>query len=110
MENHKSLLMAKQTDKSADFEIEKVAELSRLNLKPEEKKKLEQDLEAILKYVRKLESLNTQKTEPTSHVLDLENVFRPDEVVPSNIRDKVLGHAPSRDGHFFKVPKIVERD
>ena len=92
------------------FEIEKIAELARLSLKPEEKKKLEKDLDAILAYVEKLKSLNTDKVEPTSHVLDLENVFRPDQVKPSNVRDNVLNHAPSREGKFFKVPKVVEKE
>ena len=92
------------------FEIEKIAELARLNLKSEEKAKLEKDLEAILGYVQKLDSLDTKNIEPTSHVLDLENVFRPDQVKPAKIRDEVLDHAPLREGKFFKVPKVVERE
>ena len=93
-----------------EFEIEKVAELARLNLKPDEKKKLQKDLASILEYVKKLESLPTREIEPTSHVLNLENVFRPDTVKPSEIRDEVLEHAPMREGKFFKVPKVVERE
>ena len=91
------------------FDINKVAELARLNLKPEEKQKLAQDLGAILDYVKKLEKLDTSKVEPTSHVLDMENVFRPDEVKPSNAAEKALDHAPQTEGCFFKVPKIVQR-
>ena len=91
------------------FEIEKIAELARLDLAPEEKKKLEKDLEAILEYVKKLESLPTAGVEPTSHVLNLENVFRPDEAKPCGIRDEVLKHAPLAEGKFFKVPKVVEK-
>ncbi len=93
-----------------EFQIEKIAELARLNLKPEEKDKLKKDLESILGYVKNLESLDTQNVEPTSHVLNMENVFRPDEVKLSDVRDKVLDHAPLREGKFFKVPKTVERD
>jgi aspartyl-tRNA(Asn)/glutamyl-tRNA(Gln) amidotransferase subunit C len=93
-----------------EFKIEKVAELARLNLKPEEKQKLEKDLGAILDYVKKLERLDTSKVEPTSHVLNMENVFRPDEVRPSEAAEKALEHAPQTEGSFFKVPKIVHRD
>lgn len=93
-----------------NFDIHKVAELARLNLKPEEAQKIAKDLSAILEYVKKLESLDTGNVQPTSHVLNLENVFRPDTVRPSEVRDKVLDHAPLRDGHFFKVPKIVEKE
>lgn len=93
-----------------EFEISKIAELARLNLKPEEQEKLKKDLEAILGYVKKLGSLATDKIEPTSHVLDLENVFRPDQVKPFQVRDQALEHAPLREGKFFKVPKVVERE
>ena len=92
------------------FEIEKIAELARLKLDPEEKKKLEKDLASILSYVKKLDSLNTQAIEPTSHVLNLENVFRADEVVVKKVRDEALNHSPLREGKFFKVPKVVERE
>ncbi len=93
-----------------DFQIEKIAELARLNLKPEEKKKLAADITAILAYVKKLDSLDTKNIKPTSHVLDLENVFREDTAKPSEVREDALSHAPSREGKFFKVPKVVEKE
>lgn len=92
-----------------EFKIERVAELARLNLKPEEKQKLKKDLGAILEYVKKLEKLDTSSVEPTSHVLDLKNVYRKDEARVSNAAEKALEHAPNADGRFFKVPKIVQR-
>lgn len=92
------------------FEIEQIAELARLSLKPEEKAKLKKDLESILTYVEQLKSVPTDPVEPTSHVLNLENVFRPDEVRPSDIRDEILKHAPHREGNFFKVPKVIEQE
>ena len=92
-----------------EFDINKIADLARLNLKPDEKQKLERDLGAILDYVKKLDALDTKQVEPTSHVLNMENVFRADEVKPSNAAQKALEHAPQTEGHFFKVPKIVQR-
>lgn len=93
-----------------EFHIDRVAELARLNLKSEEKQKLETELGAILDYVKKLDNLDTSKVEPTSHVLNMENVFRPDEVRSSDAAVRALEHAPHADGRFFKVPKIVHRD
>jgi len=90
------------------IDIKQVAELARLNLKPEEQGKLEKDLNAILAYVEQLQELNTQKVEPTSHVLPLENVFRKDLTKPVQIREQVFKHAPKREGKFFKVPKVIE--
>ena len=92
------------------FDIEKIAELARLHLKPDEKKKLEKDLESILAYVEQLKAVNTDKVEPTSHVLNIENVFRPDEVHPTEVRDEALKHAPLTDGKFFKVQKVVDKE
>lgn len=93
---------------SERMNIDQVAELSRLKLKPEEREKLSKDLEAILSYVDQLQELDTKITEPTSHVLPLENVYRADEVKPSDVREEVLKHAPKREGSFFKVPKVIE--
>ncbi len=93
-----------------DFNINQVAKLARLKLAPDEGAKLAKDLGAILDYVKNLEKLDTQNVEPTSHVLNLENVYRPDEVKKSGARDKVLKHAPASDGFFFKVPKTVQRE
>lgn len=92
-----------------DFEIDKIAELARLHLKPEEAAKLKRDLESILGYVKKMEALNTQDVPPTSHVLEMENVFRPDELKPSDVREEALKQAPAREGNFFKVPKVVDK-
>ena len=93
-----------------DFDIDKVADLGRLSLRPEEKSKLAKDLGNILQYVKQLEALDTREVEPTSHVLNLENVFRKDEAKLSDVRDAALSHAPLKDGKFFKVPKTVERE
>jgi len=92
------------------FDIDKVAALARIRLKPEEKAKLQKDLDSILAYVAKLKEINTDGVEPTSHVMDLENVFRPDEVRPSNAIDALLAQAPAHEGKFFKVPKVVDRE
>ena len=92
------------------FEIEQIAELARLSLKPEERVKLKKDLESILAYVEQLKTVPTDHVEPTSHVLNLENVFRQDEISPSNVREDTLKHAPHREGHFFKVPKIIDQE
>lgn len=92
------------------FEIDQVAQLARLSLKPEEKEKLQKDLGSILAYVDELKAVPTDHVEPTSHVLNLENVFREDEVKPSDIREAILKHAPRREGNFFKVPKVIEQE
>ena len=92
------------------FDIKRIAELSKIHLSEEEQSKLSGDMEKILHYVEKLKELNTDSVEPTSHVLDLENVFRKDEMKDYQVRDEALDHAPHRDGKFFKVPKVVDKE
>ena len=92
------------------FEIEQIAELARLSLKPDEKTKLKKDLESILAYVDELKKVNTEKVEPTRHALNLENVFRKDEARPSGVRNETLKYAPAREGNFFKVPKVIDQE
>ena len=72
------------------IDINKISKLARLNLTPGEKPKLEKDLESILGYVSKLDKLDTAKIEPTSHVLDFENVYRKDEAKPSDAADMAI--------------------
>lgn len=91
-----------------EMNIEQVARLARIKLHEVEKKKLSGDLEKILGYVKKLDEIDTKNVEATSHVLNLENVFRADEVVPTKIAGEILEQAPQKQGPFFKVPKVIE--
>jgi len=91
-----------------DIDIERIAQLAYLSLKEDEKEPLKKDLNKILKHVEELNELDVSKVEPTSHVLNLENVYRKD--VPSNdpLRDAMLKNAPDSEGVYFKVPKVIE--
>ena len=89
-------------------DVEYLSHLARLQLTPEELQQFAPQLEEILAYVEKLKAAPTQGVSPTTHVLQLSNVFREDEVQPSLSTDAALANAPSREGSFFKVPKVIE--
>jgi len=89
-------------------EVEYVARLARLKLTEEEKEKYTKQLGDILKYIDKLNELNTEKVEPTSHVLGLSNVFREDKVKPSLQQEEILANAPEVEASHFKVKKVIE--
>lgn len=89
-------------------EVEHVANLARLEFSEEEKKKLTQQLARILDYIDQLNKLDTTNIEPTSHVIPMRNVVRPDEVKPSLIKEDALANAPSKVNGLFEVPKIIE--
>ena len=85
-----------------------VAELARLELTDEEKATFQPQLENIVKYVEKINSVNVEGVEPMMHGRPLVNAFREDEVKPSLPRETALGNAPQRVGDEFLLPKIVE--
>ncbi len=93
-----------------DKEIVKhVALLSRLKLSEEEISLYSRQLASIISYIGKLGEIDTADVPPTSHALStLKNVFRKDELKPSLPVEDVLNNAPSRDGDFFKIPKVIK--
>jgi len=88
-------------------EVEKVARLARLHLSPEEVEKMTGQLDTILRYVAKLDELDTSGVEPTTHTQQVSNRFREDEVVPSLDRKEALANAPEQNGEAFVVPRII---
>lgn len=89
-------------------DVEHVANLARLDLSDAEKEQLTGQLNAILEYAGKLNELDTNGIEPTSHVLPLYNVMREDEVKPSLPAEKALLNAPEEEDGHFKVPAVLE--
>lgn len=88
--------------------VEHVADLARLELSGTEKERMEDQLGKILEYIGLLDELDTSDVPPTSHVIDVHNVFREDEVKESLPVEKGLANAPDRAGTAFKVPRIIE--
>jgi len=89
-------------------EVEHVAKLARLELAEREKESLTDQLSNILTYVEKLNELDTKGVEPTSHVLDINNVMRDDVHQDSLSQDRALANAPEKAAGHYKVPKIIE--
>ena len=81
-----------------------VAELARLALTEEELDRLGAQLGAILEAVGKVSELDLADVEPTSHPLDLVNVWGEDEPRPSLPLEAALANAPEREGDAFRVP------
>jgi aspartyl-tRNA(Asn)/glutamyl-tRNA(Gln) amidotransferase subunit C len=81
-----------------------VARLARLKLSEEEVEKMASELSGILEHVEHINELDLENVDPTSHVVAVENVLRPDEARPSWSRDEVLERAPDPAGGSFRVP------
>ena len=89
-------------------DVEHIAKLAMLKFSDEEKKKFTFQLNHILEYMEKLNKLDTSRVEPLSHVIELRNVFRADEIKPGVSNEDALKNAPLKSEQFFKVPKVID--
>ncbi len=99
----------KQKQKNASLiDIENVANLARLSLTDEEKRRLPDEMGDIIAFANQLSALDTEGVPITAHVVPLRNVFRED--IPSSrfTREQMLFNAPTTDGVYMTVPKTVE--
>ncbi len=89
-------------------DVQHVAKLARLNLSAEEEQMFTEQLNAILQYAEKLNELDTDGIEPTTHVLPVSNVMREDVERESLPIEKVMANAPEEEDGQFKVPAVLE--
>jgi aspartyl-tRNA(Asn)/glutamyl-tRNA(Gln) amidotransferase subunit C len=88
-------------------DVENIALLARLALDEIEIEAYTRQLNSILGYMEKINTLDTERVEPTAHVLPLKNVFREDENKPGLTQEVALANAPDQEGGQFRVPRIV---
>jgi len=88
-------------------EVRHVALLARLELSEAEEQRMTGQINSILEYMDKLNELDTKDVPPTTHAIQLQNVFRPDLVQRSLERAESLANAPGTDGVNFVVPKVI---
>lgn len=69
---------------------------------------MQQELTHILEHAERIQALDLDDVEPTSHALALTNVLRPDEVREPLSQDEALSNAPEAVEGRFKVPRIIE--
>ena len=81
-----------------------VAHLARLELRDEELERLGAQLNDIIEAVSKVSELDLSDVPPTSHPLDVVNVWGADEPSPCLPVEEALANAPEREGNYFKVP------
>lgn len=89
-------------------ELERIARLARLGLKPEEKGALAKEMEAVLELFRELDRAPAAG-EPLHHILRIESVFREDEPRPCLDRGEVLRNASDTEEGHLRGPRILAR-
>ncbi|HEX9654015.1 MAG TPA: Asp-tRNA(Asn)/Glu-tRNA(Gln) amidotransferase subunit GatC [bacterium] len=88
-------------------DVEKVASLAKLSFARQHLEKLQVELDRIVAYVEKLNELDTDSVEATSHVMELQNVYREDRVERWLTQEHALRNAPRTKNGYFTVPKVI---
>jgi len=87
-------------------DVKHVAKLAELDFSDSEVEKITPQLDKILGHVANISKVNTAAISPTSHTLEIKNVFREDTVRESLSKKDALLNAPEEMDGGFKVPKI----
>ena len=91
-------------------EVAHLANLARIELRPDELDRLSGQLEVILGSVAQVREVAGDDVPATSHPLPLINVTRPDVPRPGLTAEQALAGAPAAQDQRFRVPRILEED
>lgn len=89
-------------------QVKHVAHLARLSFTEDEVETYTKQLDNIIDFAEQLNELNTDDVEMTTHVLDVVNVLREDEIHESLTREEALKNAPDQQNGQVKVPAVME--
>lgn len=94
--------------KISEEEVRHIAGLARLKFTDSEVTKFTNDLASIVEFADELNEIDVSNVKPTAHILDIQNVFREDEMHESYDREKLLQNAPTKAAGCISVPQVVE--
>ncbi len=84
-----------------------VAKLSKLKLTEEEVELFSKQLGDILKFIEKLNELDTENVEPFYELINQDTPLREDTPKESLSQEEALKNAPQKEDGFFVVPRVV---
>ena len=88
--------------------VKHISKLARISLDEKKINSLSKDLSSIMKFIEKLNELNTDKVTPLTSIIKASLKSREDDVKDGKIRDQILKNSPEKNEEFFVVPKVVE--
>ncbi|GAA5502275.1 aspartyl/glutamyl-tRNA(Asn/Gln) amidotransferase subunit C [Deinococcus xinjiangensis] len=91
-------------------QIDHLALLARLQLTPEERTAMQEDLSRVLGYFDQLNEVNTDGVEEMQRPVNLVNILRediPEGAFPPSVVEAL---APEMQGGQIKIPRTVEAD
>ena len=88
--------------------LKHISKLAKISLDDKNVDDLSKDLSSIIKFIEKLNEVNTEKTVPLTSIINASLKSREDEVKHEKIRDQILKNSPEKNEEFFVVPKVIE--
>ena len=88
--------------------VRRIAHLARIEVSDAETPHLQREINAILKFVEALDSVDVEGVEPMTSVIPMHLPMREDVVADGGIAPLVLANAPLTEDGFFVVPKVIE--
>ena len=88
--------------------VKHISKLARISLNDKKVDSLSKDLSSIIKFIERLNELNTDNVKPLTSIIDASLKSREDEIRDGKIRDQILKNSPENNDEFFVVPKVVE--
>ena len=88
-------------------DVAKLAGLARIEMTEAELVELSSQFGTILDAVARVQDLNLDGVKATSHPQPIENITRPDVVLPSLSPADALSGAPAQEEQRFRVPQIL---
>jgi aspartyl-tRNA(Asn)/glutamyl-tRNA(Gln) amidotransferase subunit C len=89
-------------------EVENIAHLARLAIRPEEIPVYVNNLSRILDFVRQLEAADTRGVQPMAHPLALNQRLRPDQITEHDEHLRYQANAPLVEAALYLVPKVID--
>jgi aspartyl-tRNA(Asn)/glutamyl-tRNA(Gln) amidotransferase subunit C len=87
----------------------KIAQLAKLSFSEKELDSIQHDLSQMIGFVEKLNEIDTTGVQPLTHIGNVENRLREDEVKGSIAAEDTFKNAPSAADQFFTVPKVIKK-
>jgi aspartyl-tRNA(Asn)/glutamyl-tRNA(Gln) amidotransferase subunit C len=88
--------------------VRRIAHLARIEVSDAETPHLQREINAILKFVEALDSVDVEGVEPMTSVIPMQLPMREDVVTDGDKASLVLANAPLTEDGFFVVPKVIE--
>ena len=93
-------------------DIDRIANLARLELSPEKSERMRTQLNDFFGMVAQMQAVDTRGIEPLTHPVavlhDVQLRLQDDVVTETNQREAYLRNAPAAEQGLFLVPKVIE--